>query len=234
LRSRSGASRRRRRVRAGRAVARGPDHPFAAGPASLARLVAALEVGRAWVALGGSVVPHRAAADRAQRHAGRVHSLAAGAGRCRARHSRRGRRTCAAHGSTGRSALRGRRGRRRACRRRRRSRRPDHAIATAVLALEVRRLGIALPLAIVPHRAPTSRAAGDVGGRLGRYGLGHAARRVKGLFQSSREALSRPVRNRYIFIPEQTPKLSLDSCRGIEQARRRTIRIPDARRQQDG
>jgi hypothetical protein len=56
--------------------------------------------------------------------------------------------------------------------------RPDHPVTTAVLALEVRRLGIALPLAIVPHRASTSRAVGN-GGRIGRYGIGHATRRVK-------------------------------------------------------
>ena len=175
-----GASRCRRRVRTGRAISRRPDDALATRAASLARLVAALEVGCARVALGVSVVPHRAAAHRAQRHAGRVHAWATrGWGwTCRARRIRLGRRTCGARSRAGGCALHRRRGNRRTSGGRRCSGRPDHPVATAVLALEVRRLGIPLPLAIVPHRASTSRAVGN-GGRIGRHGIGHATRRVK-------------------------------------------------------
>jgi len=169
------ASRGRGRVWARRAVSRRPDHALATRSAALARLVAALEVGRARIALGGSVVPHRASADRAQRHTRRVDLWAAGArGTCR-----RGRRTggsrggCAPGGSTLRHGLR----RARASRGGGVARRPDHTIATAVLALEVGRLRVPLPLAIVPHRASALRAAGDGGGRLGLNGLGHTGSR---------------------------------------------------------
>ena len=160
------AARSRRGIRARRAVARRPDHPLAAWTASLARLVAALEVRRARIALRGAVVPHRAAADRAERHAVGVDArggMRAGTG---TRRQRRRARTSLA-------ALSGRLRRGWRCV----ARWPDDPVAAPVLALEVRGLGVPLPLAIVPHRTPALGAAGNVRGRRGR--LGHTAARSR-------------------------------------------------------
>src|SRR5688500_7389770 len=162
-----------RRVWAGRPVPRRPDDAFTAGPASLSRLVPALEVGRAGIALRCAVVPHRAAADRTQWHpvgidawsgdgtlAARWARRRLGRGRPRGRTlgwARRSWRDCRCPGCDG------------------PARASDHAVASAVLALEVGRLRIALALAVVPHLAPTLRAVGNRAGGVGRVGFGHAA-----------------------------------------------------------
>jgi hypothetical protein len=149
----------RRGIWTGRTVTRRPDHSFASRSTALARLVPALEVGRSWVALGLAVIPHRAAADRAEGHPVGVHATAS-----RARICRRGR--C---GLLARCAG-SRRGRRRARRRRSRpTRRPDHTATRGILALEVRGFRVPLSFPIVPHR---SLALGTGGG--GRRGVGGA------------------------------------------------------------
>ena len=149
----------RRRIWTGRTVARRPDHALASRSTAFARLVPALEVGRSWIALGLSVVPHRAAADRAERHPVGVHATAS-----RARISRRGRRGLLARRAAS------RRGRRRARPwRSRPTRRPDHPATRGILALEVGGFRVPLPFPIVPHR---SLALGTGGG--GRCGVGGA------------------------------------------------------------
>lgn len=140
------AAGRRNRVGTRRSVARRPDNSFTPRATSLFRTVAALEVGSFGIALRRSIVPHRTAADRTGGHSRRH-----GADRVRGRRDA-GDRGCGA------------------------ARRPDHPIATTILALEVGSAGIPFPLAIVPHRA---RAAGAIRdrGRIGRLLLfGHDGR----------------------------------------------------------
>ena len=171
------AARDRRRVWARRAVPRRPDDAFTSGTPSFARLVPALEVGRARIAFRGAVVPHRTATDRAQRHpvgadtwAG-ARILPASGVRRRLGRGRLRRRTLGWIRRSCRARLRSRWGRV--------SRRPDHAVAPAILALEVGRPGVALALAVVPHRAPALRAVGNGGDRVGGDGLGHARKRER-------------------------------------------------------
>jgi hypothetical protein len=153
------APRHRRRVRTRRAVARGPDHPFASRTAALARTIPTLEVRGARVALREPVVPHRAAANGTERHSiGRDARVArTGWGRATGRRVARGR---ALRGlrRTGCGFLRGSgRDRRRA------ARGPDHPPALAILALEVGCLRVPLPFTVVPHR-PAAFRAGRRGG----------------------------------------------------------------------
>ena len=150
----------RRRIWTGRTVARRPDHSLAPRATALARLVPALEVGRPRIALGLTVVPHRAAADRAEGHPVGVHTAASRT------HVRR-RVRC---GLLARRAG-SRRGRRRARRcRSRPTRRPDHSATCGILALEVGGLRVPLPFPVVPHR---SLALGTGrGGRRGVWGAG--------------------------------------------------------------
>jgi hypothetical protein len=152
---RSRASRRRLRIWTRRAIARRPDHSLAARPTSLTRLVLALEVGRARIALAQPVVPHGAATDRTRRHSigGRLRRDGAGCGDTRAG-SRRG--------DSGSGA----------------ARRPDHSVALTVLALEVGRLRVALPFSVVPHRPltpGTGRSRGLGVGLLFLFGHGETA-----------------------------------------------------------
>lgn len=116
-----------RRVRAARSIPRRPNDAFASRTAPLSRLVLALEVGGAWVPLGGAIIPHRAAAHRTGWRT--IHHRA-----CRAHGRRRSRWRRRANGT---------------------ARRPDDAVAILVLALEVGRLRIALGHPIVPHRSLT-------------------------------------------------------------------------------
>ena len=167
LSGRGASARRRGRIRAWRSVAWRPDHPFTAWPASLARLVSALEVGRARIALRRAIVPHLPPAHRAEGQAVRREARACD-GRAR---GARGLGPSLRRRSRDRSA--GRHGRGGG------ARRPDHAVALAVLALVVWCLGVPLPLAIVPHRALTFGTVRNDGSGVLWLWLGHLRRRGK-------------------------------------------------------
>ena len=156
------------RIRTGRPVACRPNDAFAARPTALLWLVPALEVRRAWIALGCAIVPHRTATDRAGRHAG-----------------------CHGPWCCDRSASGGRGHVRQRCSDRF-TRGPDDTVALTVLALEIRRLGIALANPVVPHVALTLGARRRcVGIRFGGLLLGHLLRVLVGVFQVSGSCCAR-------------------------------------------